>query len=1036
MNASAGSGKTYNLVRNYLRLLLSEGDEKAELGQIIAMTFTNKAALEMKTRIVSDLNKLANAKPEHQTYLKDMASYIGLPEQHIQQNARVVLKKMLHQYEDFNVLTIDKFNLKLIRSFSRDLNLPEQFEVVLDEQLILEKAIDELLNTIDEKEQNRLYQLAINYAKSNLEEEDRWNIKKALLNSASILTNEQSFAIVKQLTEAEFTEEDLKIWKLELKTLLTKLSLLQRDVQISLDASGLSENDFVYKKETFNRLKAMCFTHGNFSDLNDAFTWSNRFVSSIEKTGENTGQQELVRQSERLMFFWGENKTTLLTLELKTKQFYLLSVLRELALSMENIRQKEAVIRISEFNQLVAELVRDEEAPFIYERLGTRFGHFFLDEFQDTSRLQWTNLVPLVHESLGQNQFNFIVGDPKQSIYRFKNGVAEQFVVLPRIYNPEGDANLEMKSDFFEAQGKVVGLEENWRSAKEIVRFNNAFFTQLLEKLPEEGKSHYNQITQEPRGKDNGLLVFHLEKKDADKPENALIHLTDWVAECLQDGYSPGDICILAKRKKECNLFANHLKKQGYSVVSSDSLLVNSDLNVQLVQSFLKWRSNPSEMQYAMHFAEMRFRLQHLETAFELYECCFEVIEIEGKTRRVFSPSHFFEKSGFDPSLLEVGYQNLYSLIQLFLRSEKMDELQNAYLHQLLDIAFQFDLANGPDLLNFLNYYETKGKDTNVQLPENRNSIKIMTAHKSKGLEFPVVIIPSLNFDSTSPHKNPRLVAAQGHFIETKFTKAEAQLAEIAPLKEQEDAATVMDGVNLLYVAFTRPVDRLYLYGAESKSSKLMKDIHSILAQLYPETVTEHSTIEGRIGKSPEIEHSKVAESNNFIAHGFGDFLWFPEISLQSNEEEERSALNKQKRLGKQFHSLMENGNDEASALTALQIGIQKGTVEVGLKDELAELIREVFSQTTVVSLLQSGIHLDERTLALDEKTRLRPDKIVVSTDTTVVIDFKTGEQKPEHLKQVSDYAFALNEIGYPRIEGYLYYAGGAGLVKVNLGMF
>jgi ATP-dependent exoDNAse (exonuclease V) beta subunit len=253
LNASAGSGKTFNLVRNYLRLLLSEGESRAEMSQIIAMTFTNKAALEMKTRIVSDLNKLSNA-PNDLPFLVDTAAYIGLSTEKVQKNARLTLKKILHQYEDFNVLTIDKFNLRLIRSFSRDLNLPEQFEVVLDEDLILEKAVDELLNTIDKNEQNSLYQLAINYAKSNFDEENKWNVKKALLASAAILKNEQSFATIRKLTASSFTENDLKAWKETVKLLKIQLQQLLRNVSEALQTSGLSPEDFSNKSKTYNTL--------------------------------------------------------------------------------------------------------------------------------------------------------------------------------------------------------------------------------------------------------------------------------------------------------------------------------------------------------------------------------------------------------------------------------------------------------------------------------------------------------------------------------------------------------------------------------------------------------------------------------------------------------------------------------------------------------------------------------------------------------------------------------------------------------------
>lgn len=1036
LNASAGSGKTFNLVRNYLRLLLIEGEDKAELGQIIAMTFTNKAALEMKSRIVTDLNKLANGGEQHARFRKELAEYIGLEEEKIKQNAKIVLKKMLHQYENFNVLTIDKFNLRLIRSFCRDLNLPEQFEIAMDDSLVLEKAVDELLGTIDEKEKSRLYDLAINFAKSNLDEENRWNIKAALLDSAAILNNERFFETVKKMTLTEFSEADLKHWKIQLKTLLLEASELQRNLIITKDAFEVSESDLAGKSNFTKPIKKYTEAKGNTAALLETFSFTPTFLKYVHQNENNFGPHPFFSALNKLIDFWNQHQTEILELELKTKQFYLLSVLKELALSMDTIREKEAIIRISEFNRLVSDLVKDEDAPFIYERLGSRFGHFFLDEFQDTSRLQWLNLIPLVHESLSNGRFNFVVGDPKQSIYRFKNGVAEQFVALPRIYNPEKNDSLELKSDFFHEMGTVEGLEDNWRSAKNIVQFNNTLFEALKADLPLSGKEHYNQIHQNPKGKDGGYIEITIDAKNEEIADKDLEHLTTWVNSCLEDGYQPADICILSRIKRDCNRYANHLKSNGFSVVSSDSLLVDSDATVQLIINFLKWRSNPNELQYAMLFAERFFEYQQVPNSYELYAQCFETKLIEGKEKRFFSIERFTAQTHFDSSLLYIGYQNLYSLIQLFLRSMKIDELQNAYVHQLLDLAFQFDHSNGPDLINFLSHYSKKGKDTNVQLPENKDSIQIMTAHKSKGLEFPIVIIPSLSFSSSSSQRNKQLIEINGHFIETKLTNKDALLEEVSHKQSEEKDAETMDAYNLLYVALTRPVDRLYLYDNQgSRPSQVQKELLKTFTTLFP-TGVKDLNFHTCIGEKPIIQFEKESSISAFKAKALDDFLWFPEISLQSNEEAELSALNKQQRLGKQFHLLMENSRDFEEAQKECNAGIRKGIIEIELKEELLTLAQQAFENSDLIQLLQLGSHLDERTIALDEKTRLRPDKIVVGENRTVVIDFKTGEENNKHHQQVNAYCFALQSMKYQNIEGYLYYAGGKGLVAVNRGLF
>jgi len=1034
LNASAGSGKTYNLVRNYLVLLLKESAGKADLGQIIAMTFTNKAAYEMKTRIIRDLNKLANPTEKDTAYVNEIAGLVGQNANDLGRNARLVLKKMLHRYEEFNVLTIDKFNLKLIRSFSRDLNLPEQFDVVLDELSILEKAVDELLSKIDRESENRIYQLAVNFAKNNLDEETKWNVKKALFESARILTDERSFEVIKNLVKKEFTEADYALWKLQFKEYQKEIAEWQRNLQLVIDSNDSDKSRFAAGSFTINKIQKVAAEQGGIRDQIETFdSKKTKIIENLEKTVAGKGNPEPSSTALRFFEFWNRILPDYFELELKIKQFYLLSILRELAIYMEDIREKDAIIRISEFNKLVAELVKDEEAPFIYERLGNRFRHFFLDEFQDTSRLQWQNLVPLVHESLASEQFNLIVGDPKQSIYRFKNGVAEQFVELPKIYNPENDPATALKSQYFDSMGTLEGLTENWRSCKEIVSFNNAFFTEFKKSLPESGQAHYNQIEQSPRGREKGYIAFEFFEKEDDTQENVLNQLLSWVEETIADGYRPGEICILSKRKAECNLYANFLKLKGYQVVSSDSLLVDSDQYVQFVIAFCRWRNNPNHLQLAMRFAELYFRLFAAPGSFDAYQSCFEQTE-EGKMR--FSIPLFFERAGFDRTILSAAFQDIFSLVQQLIRIFNIDELQNAYVHQLLDIAAQFDLHSGPDLMGFLTFYDKSGRNTNVQLPENRNSIKLMTAHKSKGLEFPVVIIPSVKFDSQSANGNFTLVESADHFIQTRLSETDKNLRGLESLIDKEKDATQMDSVNLLYVAFTRPVDRLYFMGINSShGGKLQKEIFNTLNNLYPE-FTDGNRIKGAIGEKPQPLPDDGQADLSFIPRSLNNYLWFPDISIMSEEEQDENDLHRQQRLGKQFHAIMEQSFELNDALTAIEKGILKGTVDIAFREDLQHYSEKLFAHELYASLVANGVQLDERTLLIDGTMKLRPDKIIVHDGRTVVIDFKTGERKPEHLKQVSDYTFALNMMHYPAVEGYLYYLGENEMVKVRTGLF
>jgi ATP-dependent exoDNAse (exonuclease V) beta subunit len=1029
VNASAGSGKTYNLVRNYLRLLLSENDDRAEISQIMAMTFTNKASIEMKSRIMSDLNKLANGKEDVNGYLEEIAVFVGTTPEAIRKRARIVLRKILHQYEDFNVMTIDKFNLRLIRSFARDLELPETFEISLDDTLILEKAIDELLSNIDAKNQTKLYQLALNFAKSNLEEENDWNLKKILLSKAKILTNEGYFQIIKTLSKTDFKKEQLDLWKLQFRTEKEELTIRLNSLNRLLLESGIDANAFAGKSVTFNaivfnlQLTAEPILFLKESKRTDAN------LKNILKTMEEGKETQFSPVYLEFLQYINEKTASWIELDFKIQQFHLLAILKELALSMDDIRNKESIIRVSEFNKLVAELVQNEDAPFIYERLGSKFNHFFLDEFQDTSRLQWLNIVPLIHNSLGGNYFNFIVGDPKQSIYRFKNGVAEQFIALPAIYNPEEEPSIQLRSQFFQKMGTVEGLEDNWRSAEEIVNFNNRFFEELLPFMPESGQEFYAHLKQNPKGKKDGYVEILLNpQKDLDTAKFTNSQLLKWVQQCIADGYKPHEICVLGRKKRDCNQYANFLKSRGYQIVSSDSLLVNSDQFVQLAICYCKWKVNRFDFQRAMQFAYFYFEILGKKDAFKTYGDCFWT---DADSKVYFSEQLFFENSRLNADFLDASFQNIYSLLVDFLMLVNLDSIENTYLQQLLDLAYQFDMSNGPDLMEFINYYEKNKSKFSVQLSENEQAIQIMTAHKSKGLEFPVVIIPSFNFFNEGNNNDSFLMEINEHIVETKMSKFESAIPAIRAEAEKEDAAQKMDAINLLYVAFTRPQDRLYAINLKGSRNSFYDKFHTILTNLFPES-EEEGVFHLKFGETPEIKHHSRKNTSDYSPESIQNFLWFPEISIQSTKEQEEDSLTTEQRIGKQFHFIMEKSHSRETAFSALKTGLLKGEIEQDFEETLFRLLEEAFKNKLLVQLFESGKHLNERTLIFDSKTRLRPDKLIVSDQQTIVIDFKTGEKSDKHEKQVQGYMNVLQQIGMMNIKGYLYYSGELGLVEVS----
>lgn len=1022
LNASAGSGKTFNLVRQYLRLLLTDPSEKAEISELIAMTFTNKAALEMKTRIVGDLYKLSRPAGIYDSFQEQTALYFECDVDELRQRAQQTLRKLLHRYEDFNVLTIDKFNLRLIRSFSKDLNLPERFEVVVDENAILNQAVDELLSTIDGKDKNAVYYSALAFSKEALDTDKKPDLKRELLKIGGELKSERAFQVVDSLNETEINTETRETFQLELKQLFSEFAQLNGTCANLFHRIAPVQDDFKGKSRTFPKIVRLLGIK-NTDDLFQEFPWSASFENNIRES--SSVDQSLIDQLLALSSWYQQHGARLFELNVYVTQFHLLRLLKELSTRMNTIREHEAIIRISEFNQLVSNLLKNEEAPFIYERLGNRLKHFFLDEFQDTSRLQWINLVPLLHESLAQEKFNLIVGDPKQSIYRFKNGVAEQFVSLPAIFNPENDERIQRLSQFFNQQGQVYALEENWRSRKNIVSFNNTFFERFVNHSSFAKKEHYNQIAQQPRGKDGGYVYseFHFEKMTLNDECEFLMQS---VKEAIEDGYQPGDICVLAFRRAMCSEYAEELKRNGFQVVSTDSLRVDADATVRLFVSYLKWRYNPTNVQRCQLFATNYFQHRFGDAHYSYISQCFERTEA---SKVYFSIDRFFEVSGLSSQFIQQSFSSIYGLLQETGIALGISFAQSPYLQQLLDLAYTFDNNNGPDLMNFIEEYENSLHKSNVSIPENEHAIKVMTAHKSKGLEFPVVILPNLRFKDNATQRDPILVQTKDHFMQTKLTEKDTIHSQLAEMREEESFASFMDCLNLLYVAFTRPEDRLYFFCGKSEGN-FYKELGVILSE-YGSELGETNRIQ--IGERQRKEaHSTAVTANNEHITPLGEHLWYPEISFMNEQEKEESSVNRSIRLGKLFHAIMEKSNTPSEAENLLKKAKKQSHIDAADEERLLNWISNFYAQTDIQAIIQLGTALSERTLAIDEKTILRPDKIIITPDReAIVIDFKTGELQGKHQKQILEYGFALQRIGYTVKQGYLYYSEENVLKKV-----
>jgi len=1030
LNASAGSGKTFNLVKEYIKLLIHDPDNTRKFTNIIAMTFTNMAALEMKTRIISSMDMLSHpertgSKAEGLATL--IAADLGLKKDEVFKRAASVMRQMLHSYEDFSVMTIDKFNLRLIRSFSRDLDLPADFDVVMNEDLVIEQVVDLLLSRMGSSDMVEFTRLALRYSAENLDEGESWDFRRSLIGFGTNFSKEKDQPTLERLIGEDITEDSLAELREEMKALEEEFSALA--IEANQLISGYCVDSSVYPQgsKLVGRIEKMAGgLRADTENLSDTL----KTVIRSETPKGKFFPDELRSVLQRIDAFKDAYNARYNLIAQYARNFYNVALLRYLAGAIEDMKKKERIIRISEFNKLISNLVRNEDAPFIYERLGIRYQHFLLDEFQDTSRLQWLNMVPLVHESLSQRKFNLIVGDPKQSIYRFKNGVAEQFVELPGIYNPEKDASIAIKSDFFRKEGEVIPLPDNWRSAPEIVHFNNALFTLLREQLPDRSSDFYNSVEQFPRSAHPGLVQIRSFQSKGAHQEQIRLEVLAAIDACLQDNYFKSDICVLTETNNTANEWALTLKAAGHDVVSAESLLLDNDLKVNLTVSYLKIRLKPSVASEMKKFAEIFFRIRHQDNFSSYTAYLKKGTDKSGKTFTYFDAASFQIEQFGSAARFFCGYETLYDLVQRFYIAMGWNELTDPYLHHFGDFVYDFEQSKGPDLSGLIDHYEEKKKSLAIQTPVSDNAIVVMTIHKSKGLEFPVVIVPDLDFDTSIRNTSKFLVEADELILHTTLSKS-SKIDAVRKLHADESDHILTDKMNLCYVALTRPEFRLYAFNPNN--DKGFGKIFDKVFTLLPDAISENNVVTVSRGEpSTRIPRAK-SETVFFRPEEMNDRLWFPEIALKDDSSKEKDGeYSDDRRFGDQLHALMSEINTIDELSSRLEKLIHQGVIESKNVDRIRDLVHDLFDMTAFRTLFEGNTEIiSERSLILDEESIRRPDKVVIRPADTVIIDFKTGTKRPSHEKQMREYITAYQQMEFPDVKGYLLYTNGPELVRI-----
>ncbi len=1013
-NASAGSGKTYTLVKKYLLLLLMNSKTDA-YKNILAITFTNKAVAEMKSRVLLNLNALsAKECPEDcLSIMKDLKEETGFTEEKIRDKSKKILKSILHNYASFDISTIDRFTHKIIRTFAKDLGIPLNFEVELNTQQVLQEAVDRLINRAGDDPV--LTKVLVSYTLSKTDDDKSWDIARDLFSFSKILLHENQQKYVAALRGK--TLEDFSVFseKIKKETKITEEDIRKLSEAFSdiVSEENLERLDFKsgYIFDYFNKL----------SNKNYKITFGAKWQLNIDD--EKLYAAKLADHKKAVL----DQYQTEIALLFKTsraaiyKREYLkeilsnmvpLSLLSEIASEIEKIKKERSLVLISDFNPTIAAQVQNQPAPFIYERLGERYKNYFIDEFQDTSEMQWENIIPLIDHALttehpdNETAGLTLVGDAKQSIYRFRGGKAEQFIGLYNTAEP------------FPIKQDVINLPYNYRSAPEIVEFNNSFFNFVSNKFTNPTyKELFASCNQTCKKETEGFVNISFLETDTVEEEMELHphRVLEIIKDLEAQRVSNSDICVLTRTRKQSIAIANHLSESGISIISSESLLVSNSPEVQFVNAVLEFSINSGDRNLKWEILLYLTDKLQLEDPHKLIT---SVIDLDHQ--------HFFtwlKDHGIYFDLQHLRELSLYEAAEYIIYVFSLVERSDAYLQFYLDFVFEKSTQASIGIHGFLELWEQVKEKLSIAAPKTEHAVHIMTIHQSKGLEFPVVIYPFANYKLRDVSKERLwLPLPEGlNEIPYSYFKASKKMLnwgeyEATAYEELLDQSE-FDAINVLYVALTRASRQLYILSClELKSGEECEDkVSGLLIGYLKATDQWNDSLNYSFGlpvppkNKSEKENNAVHLQKNFSSPRDQKVKLVTKNGLLWGSSQEEAIEN-----GILVHNILsETGN-----LTDLPKAIQKYRKSENLSSErekgLMDLITRVVTHPDLSAFYkEEAVVFRERDIISPSGEILRPDRLNFEGKQVHIIDYKTGSLQTNHQEQMDQYSEVLATMGF-----------------------
>lgn len=1051
--SSAGSGKTYQLASEYIKLALQDPDFK--YSHILAVTFTNKATAEMKARIILFLQKIANGKDE--VLIKTLSTELNLDKETLQHRASIALTKILHHYSLFSVSTIDSFYQRILRSFARETGLIGNFNIELDAQKVLDEVLDLLMDDLGDNK--LLTNWLLQYSFERLEQSKNWDIRNELgkfareIFSTAFKEHEDEFLSIENISEkfdSVIKELNKIIYGFE-----KHMAGIGKEAEQYILTKGIDIGDFSggAKRSTFNifikiQNNEFNFTTTNLKCLEDKEKWYAQKSPKKELIREAVDEKldELLHQAYN---YYQKNYPEYLSAKVVLENIYTLGIYHEIFEKLAHYKAENDLFLLADTGNFLKDIIADNEAPFIYEKIGAWYDHFLIDEFQDTSYLQWNNFLPLIKNSLAAQQQCLLVGDAKQSIYRWRGG--DWSLILDQV-----------QRDIFEEQLNYQFLTTNWRSAPPIVNYNNAVFEmlpQLLSRYFEEQVTDrldadfkdkycnnilelYKNVTQQTATHNEekaGYVEFQFienQKTSSEWKEEALEWLKQKIEALLENGFQLSDMVILVRSSREGReivtylqqLNARYLKtpnsKYNYKAISDESLLIKDHPAIRFIISSLKTILQPSDT----------IAVEELKTS---------LLEIRSNMALSIDPAA--EHLNFEKVLASFSSLSNYEISEItehLIRQFDLHKITGAtaYLLTFKEALMEFLQKQTSDLATLLNWWEENKDKLAVKMPESVNAIRVMTIHKSKGLEFPVVLIPFCNWEID--HR-----ASQNNYIWCTSEHKPYDALGVLPVKYsskledtyfsndyfKEKHLAYIDNLNLTYVAFTRAEEALMMCGAVKKSnknfrlSKISDTLFMAMNNADFELQTYFSQDTGKFiyGDLPprEPEDQSSEEANTLSEYYSSPWQEKVKIKYEASEVLEEIEDRQNINYGLLVHDVLSKvkyHDDFGQVIDQYKwSGLLNDEDYSNVKDQLDRAL----SNPEINKLFSKGkLIKTEVPIFTSEGKEIRPDRVIIGESETTVVDFKTGKPEPKHKSQVLQYKKVLEQMGYQNVKAKVVY--------------